>query len=227
MRYDLFLPGVSTASCLVTVVQAGRVRTLVLTPARPEAALDVRPLWQQARSFVLLGVEHILTGYDHLLFLLGLLLLGGSLGGLVKTVTAFTVAHSVTLALAVLDLVVLPARLVESAIALSVAYVATENLWRRERALRGRWRLTFAFGLVHGLGFASILREVGLGASLPLSLAAFNLGVEAGQLAVVVPLVLGVRVLAGRAWAEPVRLGLSAGVAAAGVLWFVQRAVLG
>ncbi len=136
------------------------------------------------RRFFLLGVAHIATGYDHILFLLALLLVGGGLRGLVAIVTAFTIAHSVTLSLAVLDVVRLPSRLVESAIALSIAWVALENILI-ERS-RGRWRIAFAFGLMHGFGFASILREMQLPrAGLVASLVAFNLGVEAGQLVVV------------------------------------------
>src|SRR6185295_4124843 len=117
-------------------------------------------------------------------FLIALLLVGGGFRALVAIVTAFTIAHSVTLSLAVLDVVQLPPRLVESAIALSIAWVALENLLIAE--VRGRWRVTFLFGLMHGFGFASILREMHLPREgLVASLLAFNLGVEAGQLVVV------------------------------------------
>src|SRR4029079_4127899 len=110
-------------------------------------------------SFVLLGIEHILTGYDHLLFLLGLLLRGGSWLGLAKIVTAFTLAHSVTLARAVLNIVTLPDRLVEAVIALSIAFVAAENIFLNPVASR-RWVVSFCFGLVHGFGFSTALREL-------------------------------------------------------------------
>jgi len=137
-----------------------------------------------ARQFTLLGVEHIFTGYDHILFLLGLLLGGRGFKNLVAIVTSFTVAHSLTLALATLELVQPPSRAVESAIALSVAYVGAENLLLKE--VRHRWRIAFAFGLVHGFGFASVLREMELPrAGLALSLFTFNLGVEIGQVAIV------------------------------------------
>jgi len=175
------------------------------------------------RRFFLLGVEHIATGYDHILFLLALLMVGGGFRSLVAIVTAFTVAHSLTLSLAVLDVVQLPSRLVESAIALSIAWVALENILIDQ--VRGRWRITFAFGLMHGFGFASILREMHLPRSgLVASLLAFNLGVEAGQLVVVVlsyPLVLAMQRSAHRRW----WVGLASGVILVLALWWlVERA---
>jgi hydrogenase/urease accessory protein HupE len=175
------------------------------------------------RRFFLLGVEHIATGYDHILFLLALLLVGGGLRALVAIVTAFTVAHSITLSLAVLDVVQLPARLVESAIALSIAWVALENIVLDR--VRGRWRVTFAFGLMHGFGFASILREMHLPrVGLATSLLAFNLGVEAGQLAVVLasyPLVRAVqRSPHRRRW-----IVLASGaILVLALFWLVERA---
>src|SRR5439155_14958267 len=113
-------------------------------------------------SFFRLGVEHIVTGYDHLLFLAALLLVCKSLREAAAVITFFTVAHSITLSLAALDIVRLPARFVEPAIAASIVYVGLENIFGRHR-IAGRAAITFAFGLVHGLGFASALREVGLG----------------------------------------------------------------
>ena len=111
-------------------------------------------------SFVLLGIEHVLTGYDHVLFLLALLLVTRKIGAALKVITAFTVAHSLTLALATLDVVRLPSTFVETTIALSIVYVGVENLLVKEP--RARWRCTFAFGLVHGFGFASVLQELGI-----------------------------------------------------------------
>ncbi len=175
------------------------------------------------RRFFVLGVEHIATGYDHILFLVALLLVGGGFRSLIAIVTAFTIAHSVTLSLAVLDVVQLPSRLVESAIALSIAWVALENLLIGEA--RGRWRITFAFGLMHGFGFASILREMHLPREgVVASLLAFNLGVEAGQLVVVLlayPAVLFIQ----RSPQRRLLLGLASGVILILALWwFVQRA---
>lgn len=175
------------------------------------------------RRFFVLGVEHIATGYDHILFLLALLLVGGGLRSLVAIVTAFTVAHSVTLSLAVLDVVQLPVRLVESAIALSIVWVALENLCIDQA--RGRWRISFAFGLMHGFGFASILRGMHLAREgLIASLLAFNLGVEAGQLAVVLlsyPLV----VLIQRSPHRRLLVGIASGaILVLALFWFMQRA---
>jgi hydrogenase/urease accessory protein HupE len=139
------------------------------------------------REFLLLGVEHILLGFDHLAFLLALLIAGGTLGEAVKVITSFTVAHSTTLALATLDLVNLPPGVVEPLIAASIIYVGLENILRRE--IKRRWLLTFAFGLIHGFGFASALRELGLGADSGaiVPLLSFNLGVELGQIVIAAP----------------------------------------
>lgn len=229
INYGLFLPGVPTASCLATILQGGQVRSFVFTPENRELTFSLghTALWQQGRGFLLLGIRHILTGYDHVLFLLSLLMLGGGLRSLLKIVTAFTVAHSVTLSLAVLDLVALPPRLVESGVALSIAYVAAENLWRKDKALRMRWRVTFGFGLIHGLGFASILKEMAIPrSSLALSLVSFNLGVEVGQVAIVATAFLCLLALRKLPWELTFRRLVSAGAVAVGLIWFVQRAFL-
>ena len=143
--------------------------------------------------FLVLGIEHILTGYDHLVFLLAVLLTGGSLSSNVRIITSFTIAHSLTLALATFDIVTLPPTIVEPLIAASIVFVGIENLVRRQ--LARRWLVTFGFGLIHGLGFASILRELGIGRmgihdAIPLL--SFNLGVELAQItiaALILPLV--------------------------------------
>jgi len=136
------------------------------------------------RQFFWLGVEHILSGFDHLAFLFALLIVGSTLKEAAKIITSFTVAHSITLAIATFNLVNLPSGIVEPLIALSIIYVGVENLFRRE--VKKRWLLTFGFGLVHGFGFASVLREMGIGAqgSAAIPLLSFNLGVEAGQIAI-------------------------------------------
>lgn len=138
-------------------------------------------------TYTLIGIEHILMGIDHLLFVIGLILLVGFNKQLVWTITAFTLAHSLTLALSVLDIVSISQTPVEIIIALSIVLVAVEVLDKRITLARRRpWLVAFVFGLVHGLGFAGALREVGLpGYELPLSLFTFNLGVEFGQLAVI------------------------------------------
>lgn len=181
---------------------------------------------QGAASFFLLGVEHIATGYDHLLFLLALILCGGNLVSLLKIITAFTLAHSITLGAAALELVTLPSVLVEAVIALSIAYVAFENLFPRF-AISRRWHISFLFGLVHGFGFSSVLKEIGLPKdSLILSLLNFNLGVEAGQLVAVlitVPLLIQLR---KTTYEARVIRGLSAIVLVVGLALFVERALL-
>lgn len=180
-----------------------------------------------ALSFFRLGLGHILTGYDHLLFLLALVLVPARLRSLLATVTAFTVAHSITLALAALNVVVLPSRVVEPAIALSIVYVALENLFVRNGDKR--WRITLPFGLVHGFGFAGALQELALPRSeLPGVLALFNVGVEVGQLAVlaiVLPLVVRLR----RApWFEQWGgRATTLAIALVGAIWFVARVVSG
>ena len=138
-----------------------------------------------ASQFFALGLRHILAGYDHLVFLAALLLGVRRLTSVVKTVTSFTVAHSLTLGLAVLGFVRLPAAIVEPLIAASIVVVGLENLLRSEND--SRWKLTFAFGLVHGFGFAGALQELGIGNAgieIAVPLGAFNAGVEAGQIAV-------------------------------------------
>ncbi len=177
-------------------------------------------------SFFLLGVHHILSGYDHLLFLLGLLLRGGGWLSLTKIITAFTLAHSITLALAVLDIVALPDRLVEAVIALSIAFVAAENLFLRPAVSR-RWIVSFCFGLVHGFGFSSALRELGLPAQgLLASLFGFNAGVEAGQ-ALVVALVFPVLfVLRETRWEKRMVLSSSLAILLVGLVLFVERVLL-
>jgi hydrogenase/urease accessory protein HupE len=138
---------------------------------------------QFSRVFIL-GVEHILIGYDHILFLFALLVVAKQFWQMVKVASAFTVAHSITLALAWYGIVDLPSRLVESAIALSIVIVAIQNIVRQRFGYR--WVLAGIFGLIHGLGFYSALRDLGLGQNdMALNLLAFNLGVEAGQLVII------------------------------------------
>ncbi|HEU4384080.1 MAG TPA: HupE/UreJ family protein [Anaeromyxobacteraceae bacterium] len=175
-------------------------------------------------QFLRLGILHIFTGTDHLLFLLGLLIAGGTLLEVVKIVTAFTAAHSLTLSLAALGLVHLPSRLVESAIAASIVFVALENLLRR--GLDRRWLLSFGFGLVHGFGFAAALAEMRLPrANLLSSLLAFNGGVELGQVAVVAA-VLPLLALLRRGGAyRTVATSASAFILAMGLFWLSQRAL--
>ena len=178
------------------------------------------------RSFVAQGMHHIFIGPDHILFIVGLLLLGGSVGRLLKIVTAFTLAHSVTLALAALRIVDPPPRLIEPAIALSIVYIGVETLVARERRRDWRAAIAFAFGFVHGFGFAGVLREFGLPPSaLGWSLASFNVGVELGQSIIVLAVAPTLALLGARrpAVAHRVVTAGSALIIAAGSYWFVQR----
>ena len=178
-----------------------------------------------ARRFVGAGIHHILIGPDHLLFLVGLLLLGGSIRKLALVVTAFTVAHSVTLSVAALNLLSAPPRLVEPLIALSIVYVGVDNLMVRGGRDARVW-IAFAFGLVHGFGFASVLREMDLPArALGWSLFSFNAGVEVGQLMVVVPVASALAALRRYSEAAGHRFAVAGSlvVVVAGAFWFVQR----
>ena len=159
-----------------------------LTPSSPGAVIPAKQSsWAVAATYLKLGIEHILLGIDHLLFVLALMLLVQNLGQLVKAITAFTVAHSITLAAATLGLAVVPSRPIEAVIALSIAFVALEIVHAREGqigiAARTPWVVAFAFGLLHGFGFAGALSEIGLPPDhIPLALFSFNAGVEIGQL---------------------------------------------
>jgi len=174
-------------------------------------------------SFFPMGIEHILTGYDHLVFLLGLVIVGGRLRSLLMVVTAFTLAHSITLALAALGVWAPSPSVVEPAIALSIAYVGVENFFVKNA--EKRWRITFPFGLIHGFGFAGALQEVAMPkADVPYALVLFNVGVEAGQLAVLA-LVLPLIYLARKreVFRDKGVKVISAAIAVAGVVWFVSR----
>jgi hydrogenase/urease accessory protein HupE len=180
-----------------------------------------------AAAFLRLGLVHILGGYDHLLFLVALLLGVRRLRNVVTTVTAFTVAHSVTLSMAVLGVAAVPPALVEPLIAASIVFVGIENLSREQ--VESRWKLTFLFGLVHGFGFAGALRDLGVGTQpggVAWPLASFNIGVEAGQIAVVLAVWPLLRALHGvPAWRGRLAPATSIAVVAAGSYWLIERIV--
>jgi hypothetical protein len=221
---------------LARVSVGGGVVERIARSSSPEFDVVENPsVWAAAWRFLRLGVEHIFTGYDHIAFLLALLLLGGRFLDLVKIVTSFTIAHSLTLALAALGILNPPSRLVEMLIAASIVTVAGENLWvlrraegasaRVSEALKHRWRITFAFGLVHGFGFAAALQELKLPRSaLVAGLVSFNIGVEVGQVAIVAlafPLLAWLRTVRGF---QPNGMRfLSAAIAAFGLLLLAQR----
>jgi hydrogenase/urease accessory protein HupE len=177
------------------------------------------------RRFVPAGVRHILIGPDHLLFLVGLLLLGGTMRQLVLMVTSFTVAHSLTLSLAALNVLSPPARLIEPAIALSIVYVGADNLLARGGRDVRTW-IALAFGFIHGFGFANVLREMDLPRrALGWSLFSFNFGVEIGQLCVVIAVATALSVLRSRSERASRHLAFVGSIAViiAGTFWFVQR----
>jgi hydrogenase/urease accessory protein HupE len=177
------------------------------------------------KTFIPSGTHHILIGPDHILFLIGLLLLGGSWMALVRIVTAFTIGHSITLSLAALNLVTPPPSIIEPAIALSIVFVGADNLVRGDgRDLRAWAALTF--GLVHGFGFANVLREFGLPReALGWSLFGFNFGVEIGQLAVVLLVASVLAAIRRRSELIGARVAVAGSVVVicAGTYWFVQR----
>lgn len=182
-------------------------------------------------GFFKLGVEHIWMGYDHLLFLFALLVVCRTLRSGVAIITSFTIAHSVTLGLATLHVVDLPSRWVEPLIAASILFVGIENFVRRGAEPRGRWALTFGFGLIHGFGFASVLRDLGVGSAgnsgIALPLFAFNLGVEIGQLAIAaLALPLLGRLRKNEAFVRKGVPALSVIVALAGLYWLLERTLL-
>jgi hydrogenase/urease accessory protein HupE len=183
---------VTRIDVLVRVARADGSEQLDRVPASdPQVRVTASPGASEVlRAYTVLGVEHILSGVDHLLFVLALVMLVDGLGRLVATVTAFTLAHSLTLAAASLGMLDVPGPPVEAAIALSIVFVAAEIVHARQGrpslTRRWPWLVAFAFGLLHGLGFAGALAEVGLPqASIPLALLGFNVGVELGQLAFV------------------------------------------
>jgi fluoride ion exporter CrcB/FEX len=226
MNYDLFVPGVNTARCLVQVSRGNQLDNLVLTPNNNNVALIDAPLGQKVVSFMGLGIEHIWTGYDHILFLISLLMLGGELRYLLKVVTAFSLSHTFTLTLAALNIVSFPSRWVEIIIALSIAYIAAENIWQKEA--KARWQLAFGFGLIHGLGFSSALQELELPrTNLITSLASFSVGIEIGQFAIVLGVYSALWFLRKSAWDLKVRQLISAGVIVMSLIWFWERAFIG
>lgn len=193
----------SVTDVLVSVTSpSGKTITAVLRPSAPSMVLSLSgPKGLATPAYLRLGIEHILTGFDHLLFVLGLLLLVGTNWKIIKTVSAFTLAHSVTLALAALGLVHVPSALIEALIALSIVFVAYELIPRPDGTTtlnrQKPWLVAFIFGLFHGLAFAGTLSSVGLpaGGTIP-ALLLFNVGVEIGQLAFIalaISVILGLR----------------------------------
>jgi hydrogenase/urease accessory protein HupE len=212
----------------------GTTQVARLLPTSPSLVVEAAPGgWQVAWTYLVLGVEHILLGIDHLLFVLALILLVSGRKRLLGTITAFTVAHSITLAAATLGFVHVPGAPVEACIALSIVFVAAELIRSRQGqpglTERAPWLVAFTFGLLHGLGFAGALSEVGLPQhAIPLALLFFNVGVELGQLifiAVVLCLAAIARRLPIRAPAWGWRV-VPYGIGSVAMFWVIQRILL-
>lgn len=208
----------------------GTEHSALLNAAHPELEIDSRTDRPSMVGYFWLGVEHILYGVDHLLFVLMLLLLMNTAMATIKTVTAFTIAHSITLAGATLGLVRLPMQAVEALIAMSIVLIAAEAMRRKEGrstlTIRRPWLIAFVFGLLHGFGFAGALSNIGVPSSnIPLALLTFNLGVEAGQILFILaaaPVVIACRRLSRpTAWLPDVVAPYVAGSIA--VFWTLER----
>ncbi len=211
--------------------QDGTTQLERLQPAEPVFTVTASPgPGEVALAYFVLGVEHILGGIDHLLFVLALLLLVGNLRRLVLTITAFTVAHSITLVCATLGWISLPGPPVEAVIALSIVFVAAEVIHEQQGrtsiTARSPWIVAFGFGLLHGLGFAGALQEVGLpDTAIPVALLMFNVGVEAGQLLFVGGVVI-LAALLGRISRVPsalVKRVISYGIGSVAAFWTIER----
>jgi hydrogenase/urease accessory protein HupE len=221
-----------TARQVVLVAQDGREAQALLDAGNTTITLSAPApsLSSTMRRYLVTGIEHIFLGYDHIAFLIAVMLWARRLIPVIKIVTAFTIAHSITLSLAALEIVVIPGRIVEPAIAASIVFVAVENFFSRD--IDRRWRVAFVFGLIHGFGFASALQEIGLPSSAVLpALAAFNIGVEIGQVAIVA-IVLPMLGLFDRLTTadrtNPVRAArlvyaVSAAISLLGGYWFLTR----
>ena len=217
---------------LVRVAPLGRpVQAMRLTAAAPVAEIKAKPDgWSVARTYFATGVEHILTGYDHLLFVVSLVLLLGGLWTIARAVTAFTIAHSITLIGTTLGLLGLPQRPVEAVIALSIMFLAVEIIKQQPGQMRLServpWLVAFLFGLLHGFGFAGALKEIGLPErDVPVALLTFNLGVEAGQL-LIVAAALGLLALIRRVaadWLRPAMVAASYAIGITASYWFIAR----
>lgn len=226
VEYNMFLDDSDPSHAnFATVKMDGKQQEKILSYESRELEIGEISFWENAKQFVVLGLEHIFTGYDHILFVISLLFGAKTIRHILALVTAFTIAHSITLAMATLDIVQLPSRFVESTIALSIIYVALINIFNQD-AKHQPW-LAFGFGLIHGFGFAGILSEMRLGTNyMATSLLSFNIGIEIGQLVIVLlvfPIILWVKKVTVKPikWVIP---GTSVAILTFGLVWFIQRA---
>ncbi len=223
----------TTVDVLVNVqLLDGQKFSLLLHPSTASATIPANSSkWNVVKTYLGLGVEHILLGADHLLFVLALIIITKGWRRIVKTITAFTLAHSITLSLAALGYVHFPSPPVEATIALSIVFLAMEIIKnsKGEQTLTGRqpWLVAFVFGLLHGLGFAGALSEIGLPQTeIPLALAFFNIGVELGQLAFVLVVLLFIRLLSMRKdWPRLVQKIPAYAIGSIASFWLIERLV--
>lgn len=230
VQYDLFFDALSDAerSSHANVADydlGGQTGRFVFEPGQQRLTAGGEGLLLAAGRFVVLGLEHILAGLDHVLFVLALLLGASTVREILKVATAFTVAHSVTLALAAMGWVVVPPNIVEPAIALSIAGVAIQNIVQKDPS--HRLAVVFAFGLMHGLGFAADLSFGDqVDGRLIMSLLAFNIGIEIGQAAIILLAAPFVILARRRGWSRPVQWTASGAIAVCGAVWFLGRVQL-
>jgi hydrogenase/urease accessory protein HupE len=211
------------------------IATIYTTSEQPiEHVFNTKePTWQGDRftsgsfiyiikQFIILGVEHILIGYDHILFLLALIVIGMKNREVIRVITAFTIAHSITLILAATEVIYLNSRFVESIIALSICYVALENIFVEK--IKYRWLTAFVFGLIHGFGFAGVLTEIGIPSSNFISaLLAFNLGVEFGQIILFILIMPILYILHKYFTKKKTKIAISIIVFLFGLFWLLER----
>lgn len=235
---SLFFDLDAAAGQLVNIKGMTNKTPPLLNARTPKISLTGTPptFMETTTRFIASGIEHIFIGYDHIAFLIALLLWARHILSVIKVITAFTIAHTITLSLATLEIITLPTIFVEGAIAATIVFVAAENFFRRDVAKR--WPLTFFLGLIHGFGFASVLKNFGLPENaLVTALAMFNIGVEIGQIAIIgicLPVILGIDhlIIRNKPTApdyrrNPVFVYLASGIIILlGIYWFIERVII-
>ncbi|WP_342431030.1 HupE/UreJ family protein [Neobacillus sp. FSL H8-0543] len=226
VEYNMFLDDSDPSHAnFASIKMNGEQQEKILSFESREIEIGEVSFLQTTKQFIVLGLEHIFTGYDHILFVISLLIGAKTIRHIFTLVTAFTIAHSITLALATFEIILLPSRFVESAIALSIVYIALINIFNKD-SKHQPW-LAFGFGLIHGFGFAGILSEMKLDTNhMATSLFSFNIGIEIGQLIIVsiaFPIILWIKKITIKPikWVIP---STSVAILAFGLVWFIQRA---
>ncbi len=219
IHYGFFPPQVNDR-CLATIIDNGVESQFIFQRGYEDYRAE--PLWKRFKGFCGMGLHHLLTGIDHMLFLVALICVSDSFWNLFKTVTAFTIGHSLSLLLAVFSVCTVSTSIVEPIIALSITYAAVENLYSKN--FEGRWKIAFAFGLIHGLGFADAMTSLSLsGASLAVALVGFNIGVELGQMIIVTIAYPVLRKIALSNHGTKILNGGSIAVSLVATYWFFER----